>query len=79
MHQYGDEVKDPKTLYGFRLLLKKRAAQYERVIGVEVDPEKLKELIWNAMDPNLKMTATQMGIHKQEHAKIFEHIDEQFK
>ena len=30
------------------------------------------------MGPNSKMTATQMGIHKQEHAKIVEHIDERF-
>ena len=69
VHEYGDKVKDLKTLYGFRLLLKKRAAEYKKVIGLEVDPEKLKELIWNAMDPNSKMTATQMGIHRQEYAK----------
>ena len=79
VHKYGDKVKDLKTLYGFRLLLKKRAAEYKKMIGVQVDSEKLKELIWNAMDPNSKMTATQMGIHRQECARIVEHIDERFK
>ena len=63
----------------FRLLLKKRAAEYNNIIGVEVDPEKLKEFIWNAKDPGSKMTATLMGIHRQECAKIVEHIDERFK
>ena len=79
VHKYSDEIQDLKTLYGFRLLLKKRAAEYKKVIGLEVDPGKLKEFIWNAMGPNSKMAATQMGIHKQEYAKIVEHIDERFK
>ena len=50
-------------MYGFRLLPKKRAAGYKKVIGEEVDPEKLKEFIWNAMDPSSKMIATQQNVH----------------
>ena len=53
VHKYGHKAKDFKTLYGFRFLLKKRAAEYKKVIGLEVDPEKLKELIWNAMGRKL--------------------------
>ena len=45
VHKYGDKVKDLKALYGVRPLLKTRAAEYKKMIGVEVDPEKLKELI----------------------------------
>ena len=51
VHKYGDKVEDLKTFYGCRLLLKKRAAEYKKMIGVKADPEKLKELIWNAVDP----------------------------
>ena len=79
VHKYGDNAKDLNTLYGFRLLLKKRAAEYKKVIGLEVDPEKLKELIWNAKDPNSKMPATQMGIHRQECGKIVEHVDDRYR
>ena len=78
VHKFGDKVKDLKTLYGFRLLVKKRAAEYKRTIGQEVDPEKLSELIWNAMDPKSKMTATQMGIHRQDYFRMTEHIDERY-
>ena len=61
VHKFGDKVKDLKTLYGFRLLVKDRAAAYKKTIGEDVDPEKLRELIWNAMDSSSKMMATQMG------------------
>ena len=43
-------------------LVKKQAAEYKKVIGEEVEPEKLKELLWNAMDPGSKMIATQANI-----------------
>ena len=68
-----------KSLYCFRLLLKKRAAEFKKVIGLEVDPEKLKELIWNAMDPGSRMIATLQGVHREPYAKIVDHIDERFR
>ena len=64
VHKHGDKVKDLKSLFGFRGLLKKRAAEYKKVIGEEVDPDKLKELLWNAMDPGSKMIATQTMVHR---------------
>ena len=79
VHKYGDKVKDLKSLYGFRLLLKKRAAEFKKTIGEEVDPEKLKELIWNAMDPGSKMIATQANIHRGNYKTIGEHVDERFR
>ena len=33
VHKYGDKVKHLKFLYGFRLLLKKLAAEYKTMIG----------------------------------------------
>ena len=47
-------------------MVKKRAAEFKKTIGEDVDPEKSTELIWNAMDPNSKIMATQMGVHKQD-------------
>ena len=39
LHKFDDQVKDLKTLYGIRLLAKKRAAEYKKTTGQEVDPE----------------------------------------
>ena len=39
--KYGSKVKDLKSMYGFRLLLKKRAAEYHKAIGEEVESGKL--------------------------------------
>ena len=72
-------MKDLKTLYGFRLLVKKRAAEFKKTIGEDVDPEKLRELIWNTMDPNSKMMATQMGVHKQDYAEMTKFIDGRYR
>ena len=66
-------------MYGLRLLLKKRAPEYKKVIGVEVDPEKLKELTWNAMGPSSKIIATQQNVHRDNYKIIVEHIDERFR
>ena len=43
--RYGDKVKDLKSMYGFRLLLKNRAAEYKKTIGEEVDTNKLHEIL----------------------------------
>ena len=70
VHKFGDKVKDLKTLYGFRLLVKDRATAFKKTIGEDVDPDKLRELIRNAMDPNSKMMATQMEVHRQDYAEM---------
>ena len=79
VHKFGDKVKDLKTLYGFRLLVKDRAAAFNKTIGEDVDPEKLRELIWNAMDPGSKMMATQMGVHREDYAAMTKFIDERYR
>ena len=79
VHKFGDKVKDLKTLYGFRLMVARQAAAYKKTIGEAVDPEKLRELIWNAMDPSSKMTATQMGVHRGDYDAMTKFIDERYR
>lgn len=61
--KFGPKVKDLKTLYGFRLLLKKRAAEFKKTVGEEVEESKMHEIIWNVMDPASKMIASQLKVH----------------
>ena len=46
-------------------------AEYKKVTGEEVDPEKLTGLIWNAMDPSSKMIATQQNVHREAYKKLW--------
>ena len=56
-----------------------RAAAFKKTIGEDADPEKLRELIWNAMDPSSKMMATQMGVHRGNYAAMTTFIDERYR
>ena len=47
VEQFKNKVVDLRSLYGFRLLLKKRAAEYKKSIGEEVAEEKLHDIFWN--------------------------------
>ena len=77
--KYGDKVRDLKSLYGFRLLLKKRAALYKKAVGEEVDKEKLEEIIWNVMDTDSKLLATRMGLASKGFDEIAAHIDQRYQ
>ena len=66
-------------MYGFRFLLKKRAAEYKKIIGEEVDSMKLHEILWNVMDPDTKLTASRQGVHTKSYKALTEHIDERYK
>ena len=66
-------------MYGFRLFLKRRAAEYKKTIGEGFDHGKPKEIIWNAMDPGSKMTASQQGKHAQPYEMLVAHIDERYR
>ena len=79
VEKYGAKVKDLKSMYGFRLLLKKRAAEYKKMIGEEVDSGKLHEILWNVMDPDTKLTASRQGVHTKSYKALTEHIDERYK
>ena len=62
-------------MYGFRLLLKKRAAEYTNIIGEEVDSNNLHEILWNVMDPDTKLTASRQGVHTNLYKALTEDID----
>ena len=74
--RYGDKVKDLKSMYGFRLLLKKRIEEYKNIIGEEVDSGKLHEILWNVMGPDTKLTASRQGVHTKSNKALTGHIDE---
>ena len=79
VHKYVDKVKDLKTLYAFRLLLKQRAAHFKKTIGKEVADDKLKEVLWNTMDGASKQLAQQAGVDDGEYKALCAHIDMRFK
>ena len=60
-------------------MVKDRAAAFKKTIGEDVDPEKLREPIWNAMDPGSKMMATQMGVHRGDYDAMTKFIDERYR
>ena len=59
--------------------MKKRAAEYKRRIGSQVEPGKLHEILWNAMDPASNMVASQLGVHTKDYDTLTEHIDTRYK
>ena len=79
VNKCSDKVKDLKTLFGFRLLLRRHAAEYNKVIGEEVETNKLKEILWNCMDGGSKLEATRMSVTKGNFKLLTDHIDERYK
>lgn len=52
---YGNRVIDLRTLYGFRLLLKRQHINYKKIVGESPDAAQNMQILWNAMDPASKM------------------------
>ena len=50
-NMYGNKVVDLRTLYGFRLLLKRKIVEYRKVIGENPSDGQSLQILWNAMDP----------------------------
>ena len=48
---HGAKVRDLKSLYAFRLLLKKRNAEFRKTIGKAPQDEQSKLILWNVLDP----------------------------
>ena len=63
--QYAMGIKTLKDLYGFRLLLKKKVAEYKKVVGQEPSHKKLGEILWSCMDVGSKQLASQSGLDKK--------------
>ena len=48
---HGSKVSDLKSLYGFRLMLKRKIIEFKKMIGQEFDQEQAMQTVWNSMDP----------------------------
>ena len=72
-------VKNLKDTYGFRNTLKKKVTEYNRVIGCELDQEKLKEILWTVADFSTKTAATLEKVDLQEYSKLGEFIDKRYR
>ena len=54
---HGQKVHDLKSLYTIRLLLKKRNAEYRKIIGESPKDEQSKLILWNVLDAESKRLA----------------------
>ena len=59
---HGGKVKNLRTLYGFRLLLKRKVAEYKQIIGKSPSEAQSVHVLWAAMDPDSKTKAMAMGL-----------------
>ena len=76
---FGPKVTDLKSLYGFRLLLKKRMAEYKKVLGEDYSATQAKLILWNVLDPRSKEIAMSEKLDSQDFKKLYEHIDLRYK
>ena len=76
---FEPNVTDLKSLYGFRLLLKKRMAEYKKVLGEDIDPEQAKHILWNVLDDRSMEIATNAELNKKSYKDLYEHIDLRYK
>ena len=61
---HGPKVRDIRPLCGFRLLLKKKNAEYKKVIGKQPDDEQSRLILWNALDAESKRIAASDGFRR---------------
>ena len=54
---HGPKVRDIRSFYGFRLLLKKKNAEYKKVIGRQPDNEQSRLILWIVFDAESKRIA----------------------
>ena len=76
---FGPKVTDLKSLYGFRLLLKKRMAEYKKVLGEDFEPEQAMHILWNVLDNRSKEIAMNAELNKKSYKDLYEHIDLRYK
>ena len=76
---HADKIKNLKDLYGFRLLLKRKEAEYEREIGIKPDDTQMKQILWNTMDAASRVTASQAKAEGGNYKLLADHIDGRYK
>ena len=47
---FGGNVTNLKSLYGFRLLLNKKMIEFKKVLGKEYDPKQAMQILWTSLD-----------------------------
>ena len=77
--QYGSKVVDLRTLYGFRLLLKRKVAEYKKVIGNNPSEENSYAILWNVMDPDSKTKAMAANLAGRTYKELYDHIDQRHR
>ena len=61
---HGPKVRHIWWLYGFMLLLKKKNAEYKKVIGKQPDDEQSRSILWNVLDAESKRIAASDGFRR---------------
>ena len=79
VREFGGKVVDLRTLYGFRLLLKKRVAEYKRTIGEAACELQSMQILWNVLDPESKRIATHDQLDAKTYKVLCDHIDLRYK
>jgi hypothetical protein len=77
--QHGPKVRDLRSLYGFRLLLKKKNAEYKKVIGSKPEDEQSRLIMWNVLDPESKRIAASDSVSGMTYDKMCNWIDMRYK
>ena len=67
---FGPEVTELKSPYGFRLLVKKRMAEYKKVLGEDFDPEQVMHILWNLLDKRSKAIAMNAELNKKSYKDL---------
>ena len=77
--QHGPKVRDLRSLYGFRLLLKKNNGEYKKVIGKQLDDEQSRLILWNVLDAESKRIAASDSVSAMPYEKFCVWIDMRYK
>ena len=71
---FGGKVTDLKSLYGFRLLLKKKMIEYKKVLGKDYDPKQDMHILWTSLDTRSREIAMSEKLDKNDYKDLYEHI-----
>ena len=77
---HGPKVRDTRSLYGFKLLVKKKKnAEFKKVIGKQPDDEQSRLILWNVLDAESKRIAASDGVSAVKYEKFCLWLDMRYK
>jgi hypothetical protein len=76
---FGTKVVDLKSLYGFRMLLKKKMIEYKKALGKDFDPKQAMQILWTSLDARSREIAVSEKLDEKEYKDLYEHIDRRYK